>query len=109
MTEAGRLRPTEHAAWRDDKMGKSTLFRSERLLLGLNAFEPGQQHAAHAHEGTDKAYVVLEGHGTFTVGADAMRAEAGDVVVAPSGVPHGVVNDSGERLLVLVTLAPPPG
>jgi mannose-6-phosphate isomerase-like protein (cupin superfamily) len=33
---------------------------------------------------------------------------AGDLLVAPSGVPHGVRNTSQERLLVLVFLAPAP-
>jgi phospholipid N-methyltransferase len=33
---------------------------------------------------------------------------AGDLLVAPSGVPHGVHNTSDGRLLVLVFLAPAP-
>ena len=36
------IRPADHAEWRADKMGKTTLFQSERLLVGLNAFEAGQ-------------------------------------------------------------------
>ena len=35
-------------------MGKSTLFRSDRMLLGLNAFEPGQEQALHPHVAMDK-------------------------------------------------------
>ena len=34
-------------------MGKSTLYQSPRLMVGLNAFEPGQTHALHAHEVPD--------------------------------------------------------
>ena len=48
------IRPEEHAVFRPDRMGKRTLFASERILVGLNAFEPGQEHALHAHEGMDK-------------------------------------------------------
>ena len=33
------------------KMGKATIFESPRLLVGLNAFEPGQEHALHAQCG----------------------------------------------------------
>ena len=55
--------PRDHAEWRADRMGKSTLFESSRLLVGLNAFEPGQAHALHAHAGMDKVYQVLEGDG----------------------------------------------
>jgi len=39
------IRPADHARWQPDKMGKSTLFESPRILVGLNAFEPGQVHA----------------------------------------------------------------
>ena len=34
---------------------------------------------------------------------------AGDLLVAPSGVPHGVRNPGPGRLLVLAVLAPAPG
>ena len=43
----------------------STLFESDRLLVGLNAFMPGQEHALHAHEGMDKVYHVVAGSGRF--------------------------------------------
>jgi quercetin dioxygenase-like cupin family protein len=89
-------------------MGKATLFESPRLLLGLNAFEPGQAHASHAHAGADKAYFVLEGEGQFSLGGSTHRLRAGEMLVAPAGAPHGVVNDSGARLLVLVAIAPAP-
>ena len=45
------IRPSAHAEWRADTMGKATLFESPRLLVGLNAFEPGQAHELHAHTG----------------------------------------------------------
>src|SRR5262245_1197251 len=57
------INPADHAAYRADKMGKSTIFESPRLLVGLNAFEPGQAHALHAHAETDKVYHVIDGEG----------------------------------------------
>lgn len=100
--------PEHHAEWRPDKMGKSTVHESREMLVGLNAFEPGQSHASHAHAGTDKLYVVLEGEGTFSLGDAEQPMRAGQLMVAPSGVPHGVKNTSGQRLLVLAVMAPPP-
>jgi quercetin dioxygenase-like cupin family protein len=91
-----------------EKMGKATLWRSDALLVGVNAFEPGQRHAAHAHEGQDKVYVVLQGRGRFTVGDETADAGPGHVVIAPAGVPHAVENASPDRLLLLVALAPAP-
>jgi quercetin dioxygenase-like cupin family protein len=109
MQQAALLKPTARAVWRADKMGKSTLFESPRMLVGLNAFEPGQAHALHAHAGMDKLYYVIEGQGHFLLEGSELPMQAGDVLVAPDGVPHGVRNSSGRRLLVLAVLAPAPG
>lgn len=89
-------------------MGKSTLYQSPRLLVGLNAFEPGQAHALHAHAGLDKVYHVLEGEGRFLLDGQELPMKAGDLLVAPEGVPHGVRNTGTARLLVLAILAPAP-
>lgn len=108
MEHPSIIRPAEHAAWRADKMGKSTLFESSRLLVGLNAFEPGQSHALHAHAGMDKVYQVVDGEGVFLLDGRELAARAGDLLVAPDGVPHGVKNTGTGRLLVLAILAPAP-
>jgi quercetin dioxygenase-like cupin family protein len=89
-------------------MGKATLFESERILVGLNCFEPGQQHALHAHAGLDKVYQVLAGQGEFLLEGRSIPMEAGVMLVAPEGVPHGIRNSGSERLVVLAILAPPP-
>lgn len=102
------VRPADHAPWRADRMGKATLFASPRLMLGLNAFEPGQTHALHAHTGMDKVYQVVEGEGLFLLDGRELPMRAGDLLVAPDGVPHGVSNTSASRLLLLVILAPAP-
>ena len=89
-------------------MGKSTLFRSERVMVGLNAFEPGQEHAVHTHQGMDKVYQVIEGQGLFLLEGEEVPMQAGTLLVAPEGVPHGIRNTGAERLLVLAILAPAP-
>jgi len=102
------IAPADHAVYSPDKMGKATLFRSERMLVGLNAFEPGQEHALHAHEGMDKVYHVLEGEGLFLLEAREVPMGKGEMLVAPEGVPHGIRNTGQGRLLVLAVLAPAP-
>ena len=102
------IQPGRHAQWRPDKMGKATLFESGRLLVGLNAFEPGQLHELHSHEGMDKLYYVLEGEGVFLLEGRQLPTTAGDLMVAPEGVPHGIRNSGTGRLLVLAVLAPAP-
>jgi mannose-6-phosphate isomerase-like protein (cupin superfamily) len=56
----------------------------------------------------DKMYQVLEGEGTFLLEGRELPMKAGDLLVAPAGVPHGVRNTSAARLLVLAILAPAP-
>ena len=108
MTHPHVIQPAAHAVYAPDRMGKSTLFQSPRLLVGLNAFEPGQSHALHAHTGMDKVYSVVEGEGLFLLEDRELAMKAGDVLVAPEGVPHGIRNSSPQRLLVLAILAPAP-
>ena len=103
------IRPADHASYSATKMGKATLFESPRLLVGLNAFEPGQSHALHAHAGMDKMYLVIEGEGRFLLEDRDAPMRAGDALVAPEGVPHGIHNPGPGRLLVLAVLAPGPG
>ncbi len=102
------IRPEEHAVFDASKMGKATLFRSERVMVGLNAFEPGQEHKLHAHEGMDKVYHVLSGRGRFLLESEEIDVEPGVMLVAPEGVPHGVRNTGSERMVVLAILAPSP-
>ena len=108
MEHPTAIRPQDHAVYRADKMGKATLFRSERMLVGLNAFEPGQEHALHAHAGMDKLYQVIEGDGLFLLDGETVPMRAGILLVAPDGVPHGIRNTGAGRLLVLAVLAPAP-
>jgi quercetin dioxygenase-like cupin family protein len=102
------FRPEEHAVYDPAKMGKATLFQSDRLLVGLNAFEPGQEHSLHAHAGMDKVYHVLTGRGVFLLEGTEQPMEAGVMLIAPEGVPHGIRNTGEDRLLVLAILAPSP-
>jgi quercetin dioxygenase-like cupin family protein len=102
------IRPEDHAVFAPGGMGKSTLFSSPRLLVGVNAFEPGQAHALHAHAGLDKVYHVIAGEGEFLLDDGARPMRAGDLLVAPADVPHGVRNTGSGRLIVLAVLAPGP-
>ena len=76
-------------------------------MVGLNCLEPGQTQKTHAHDAADKFYFVLEGSGRFKIGIDEREAETGALVVAPAGIPHGVINNGDERLSLLVAIAPP--
>jgi quercetin dioxygenase-like cupin family protein len=95
------------AVFRGEKAAKADLWAGERLLLGLNCFEPGQSQQVHAHAGADKFYYVCRGRARLTVGEETREVAAGEIVWAPAGVPHGV-EEALERTVLLVGIAPPP-
>jgi len=96
-------------AFSPDKMKKVGLFESERFFLDLYCLEPGQGQKAHAHEGCDKIYLVVEGRARVQVGAETRALVAGECVMAASGEVHGLENDSPARAVVLTFMAPKPG
>lgn len=101
-------RVIDHAGARPDKFYKSTLFRGDALLLGVNCLEPGQTQPPHDHADQDKFYFVIEGVGRFQVGEAQVEAGPGEVIWAPAGAIHGVTNEGDGRLTLLVGIAPAP-
>ena len=99
---------SEHAGVNESKFYKTTLFRSETLLLGLNCLEPGQVQQSHDHPDQDKFYYVVEGQGQFSLEQNEISAGPGEVIWAPAGLSHGVKNEGTERLTLLVGIAPAP-
>jgi quercetin dioxygenase-like cupin family protein len=97
----------EHAGSQPEKFFKTTLWQTDHLMLGLNCLDAGQTQKVHAHDGADKIYYVLEGEGNFTIGDEQTTATQGMLILAPAGIPHGVTNNGGQRLSVLVTISPP--
>src|SRR5438270_13563409 len=72
----------ERARFSDAKMTKLDCFRSDRLLIGLNCFEPGQEQTVHTHAGADKFYLVVAGKARFAVGHPTLEARTGDPIPA---------------------------
>jgi quercetin dioxygenase-like cupin family protein len=103
-----KIRVRDHVKVAADRMAKVSLSSTARTQLDLYCVAPGQSQTPHRHDGEDKIYYVVEGSGRFRVGDAEERLVAGEAVVAGAGVEHGLVNDSGEPLLVLVVVAPPP-
>ena len=98
-----KVRLADHAKYQPDKMAKIALASTPRAQVDLYCLEPGQSQKVHAHDGQDKVYVVR-----FTLDGAEHALAAGEALVAAAGHQHGVANDSGARLLLLVFMAPPP-
>lgn len=102
------ITPLDHAQGRSEKSFKQTFFQSERLLTGINCLLPGQKQPIHDHVEQDKFYYVLAGAGLFTVGDAEKVCRAGELIIAPAGVEHGVENQGAELLTFITVIAPFP-
>ena len=58
---------------------------------------PGGGAVLHTHP-YEEIFVTLEGEATFTVGDATIEVSAGQIVVAPAGVPHKFVNSGAGPL-----------
>jgi quercetin dioxygenase-like cupin family protein len=99
---------TDFQQFNSEKMKKNNVFQTERFFCDVYCFEPGQEQKGHVHGHQDKVYIVLEGQGTFQVGAEKRMLEAGQGTMAPARQEHGVKNHTDRRLKVLVFVAPNP-
>ena len=91
-----------------EKMVKNNLFETPRMFCDLYCFEPGHEQKRHSHSGSEKVYVVLEGHGHFAIGPEERELKEGEAVLVPPEVEHGVVNRGTHRLVLLVFISPTP-
>jgi len=99
---------SDYQQFSSEKMKKNNMFETSRFFCDIYCFEPGQEQKGHSHGEQDKVYLVLEGQGTFQVGSDKRVLGPGQGTMAPAGEEHGVKNYTGQRLKVLVFVAPNP-
>ena len=102
------LNVLESIEFNSEKMKKVGLFDTDNFFCDIYCLEPEQFQKVHSHEGSDKVYMVLQGKGKVTVGSVEKELSENDITLAPSGEDHGVMNDSGEKLVLLVFMSPKP-
>lgn len=90
------------------KLQKLNLFETPRFFCDVYCLEPGQAQKPHQHSDADKVYAVLEGAVVARIGTESAHLTAGDAVLAPAGVDHGVENPGPDRAALLVFMAPRP-
>ena len=102
------LNVLESIDFSSEKMKKVSLIDTDNFFCDIYCLEPEQFQKVHSHEGSDKVYMVLQGKGKVTVGSVEKELSENDITLAPSGEDHGVMNDSGEKLVLLVFMSPKP-
>ena len=82
----------------DPKIRRVRFVTKETGAVNVTVGELVMQHGAslrlHTHP-TDEAIVLLEGNIQMVVGAESRTVTHGHTLLAPPGVPHRLVNESG--------------
>ena len=91
-----------------DKMEKVNLFETLRFFCDLYCLRPGQTQKVHSHKENDKIYYILRGEVKVIVGNESRSLQAGEIVLAAAGEPHGVANETEDEAVCLVFMAPHP-
>lgn len=99
----------EQRAFSEEKLRKLPLFETGRFFLDVYCLLPGQVQKPHAHESSDKVYLVIEGSCRFVVDEAVETHGPGTAILAPAGSVHGVENIGDAPARLLVWMSPPPG
>ncbi|PZU95111.1 MAG: cupin domain-containing protein [Pseudanabaena sp.] len=70
--------------------------------------KPNQEIAPHMHPRGQDTWTILRGRGKYYLDQSGTTTTiaAGDIVIAPTGCVHGVLNDGEEPLVFISTVSP---
>ena len=92
----------------DEEPIRSVVTESKDAAVVAWYIKPGQEIAAHIHPGGQDTWTILTGKGDYYLDQNGATQAiiAGDVVIAPVGCVHGVLN-SGDEPLVFISVVSP--
>jgi len=108
MSEPRIFNSSEFFQPTDGEPIRSVITESNNAVVVVWYIKPGQTIPAHIHPNGQDTWTILTGHGEYYLDqAGTTRAiAAGDVVIAPTGCVHGVVNTGDEPLVFISVVAP---
>ena len=79
------------------------VYGDQDLRLTMWNLEPGQENSTHIHHDYSQTVIVLEGSGVVLKGENIppVPIKAGQWLIAPRGVAHGIQNTGTERMTYL--------
>lgn len=87
---------------------RSVVTESSEATVVAWYLKPGQEIRAHIHPQGQDTWTIARGKGEYYLDATGTKQliMAGDVVVAPSGSIHGVLNHGDEPLVFISIVSP---
>jgi quercetin dioxygenase-like cupin family protein len=91
--------------YEEGRVVSRTLVQNETLTLTLFAFDAGEGLSTHSAPG-DAMVQVLDGEASINIGGQDLTVAAGEVVVMPADVPHGVQAEKPFKMLLTLVKEP---
>lgn len=85
----------------------STLYSNNRNMMGYSVFTPRTSTKQKIHVKAEELAYVVSGSGKITVGTNSYPFNQGDSLHIPAGVPHGVLNDGREDVIMVFFFSSP--
>lgn len=79
---------------------------AQATTLGYSTWAPGASTKQMVHE-TDELAFIVDGEGKLSIGDELVPYKAGQALLIPAGVPHGVVNDSDADMSMVYVFSHP--
>lgn len=86
---------------------RQRVWQSEQLHCNIYCFEPGKQNSLHRHPVADEVVFCWEGEGIIVVGEEHSPFTAGETVIVPKNTPHGYLNTSQDRRMMITVVQCP--
>jgi len=83
------------------KVVSLTLVQNPGMSVTLFAFAEGEGISTHSAPGDAMVY-LFDGEAQITIGEEVVRAKAGEVVVMPANIPHGLEAVKSFKMLLVV-------
>lgn len=103
LEQASVIRLDQQVTVEPQQTSSMTLVQRPNFGMTLFALDKGQEIKKHSSPG-DAMVNVIEGIAEITIGDDVYNVRAGETIIMPSTIPHGLraVEDSFKMLLIIV-------
>lgn len=78
---------------------------NQHVVVRLAKILPGGEILPHTHKNQETMF-FLEGEGSVLVNGERKRVKMGELVNAPAGCEHGILNDTQKELLLYCVFSP---
>jgi mannose-6-phosphate isomerase-like protein (cupin superfamily) len=91
----------------DNDNFRKVLYTGSHLQLVLMSLKPGEEIGEEIHVNNDQFFRFESGTGKCTIDENYYHVKEGDVIIAPAGAKHNVINTGTEPFKMYTIYGPP--